>query len=179
MVVRLLALLFPLMLLNSCGEPQQQNSEDTPQETPVTVERYLNKEYAYSVDIKSDWEQKVSSGDGFMNILWGMPPVKSKYSKKLVAPHFGVEASKNWESLDEAILNSKTELENASYAFDWDEENKSAVFQFGDPNRQLKGKCCFLEKNGIVYRLTFSANKDSYDRYISDFEQFCTSFRME
>lgn len=169
-----IAILFPLAILNSCISNKNKEIE---KEVVSTIEEYQNPEFRYSVTIKSIWKKKVFKGEGFYNVIWNLPPIKSKYSKDLVSVNVGVEASKNWESFEDAFSSSQEELKTSSYYYEWDETSQSAVFQYGDPKRQLKGKSYYIHKNNIVYRLTFSANKDSYDHYISEFEQFCKTFK--
>lgn len=141
------------------------------------IEEYKNFNFHYSVDVKSVWKKEVFEGDGFYNVIWNLPPIKSVYSKNLVSVDVGVEASNTWESFEDAVSSNQEELKTLSYYYKWDEKSKSGVFQYGDPKRQLKGKCYYIYKNGIAYRLTFSANKDSYNHYISEFEQFCKTFK--
>ncbi|WP_430402823.1 hypothetical protein [Fluviicola sp.] len=171
----ILALLLPLAILTSCNS--NRNNSEVEQSTLNAIEEYKNVDFHYRVVVKSSWTNEVIEGDGFYNIRWNLPSIESAYSKKLVSVNFGVEASKNWDSFEDALSSSLEEVKAACYYFKWDEESKSCVFQYGDPKRQLKGKCYYIFKNKIGYRLTFSANKDTYNHFISEFERFCKTFK--
>lgn len=164
-------LIFFSLVFNSCT-----NSNN--KEVSGFIEEYQDLNFHFRVNVNSDWKKKENKGDGYNIVIWNLPPIKSAYEKNRVSPTIGVEASKNWNTFEEAVESSQKELKATSYNYYWDDKSNSGVYQYGDPIKKLKGKCYYIHNsNGIVYRLTFSANKDSYDQYISEFENFYKSFK--
>lgn len=166
-------ILYSIVIINSCTSSNKENEK----QVSGYIEEYQNLNFRFRVNVNTDWKIKESKGEGYNIVIWNLPPIKSVYEKNKVSPTIGVEASKNWKSFEVAIESSQDELKASSYYYNWDDKSNSGVYQYGEPSKKLKGKCYYIFNNGIVYRLTFSANKDSYDYYISEFENFCKSFK--
>ncbi|WP_191860326.1 hypothetical protein [Hanstruepera ponticola] len=149
---------------------------------------YENVTYLYQVKIPTDWnlvsEIKNDTIQKFSIVNWTLPKVISESKENEVQNSIEIYAHKNSDikNIKELINHEKQKWQPFLLKTDISQEDsefsREVMTTSKVPSFDHKSKKYLIYKNGICYRIQLVCTLDTFDKNLSDFENFYKEFKI-
>ncbi|MBD0852649.1 hypothetical protein [Maribacter arenosus] len=149
---------------------------------------YENITYSYQAKIPSDWnlagEIKNDTIQNFSIVEWTLPKVISESKENEIQNSIEIYAWRNSEikNINELINHEKQKWQPFLLKTDILQEDsefsREVITTSKIPSFDHKSKKYFIYKNGICYRIQLVCTQDTFDKNLSDFENFYMEFKI-
>ena len=149
---------------------------------------YENITYAYQAKIPTDWnlvsEIKNDTIQNFSIVEWTLPKVISESKKNEVQNYIEIYAYKNdtIKNIEELINHEEVKWQPFLLKTDISQEDSTLLREVMTtskvPSFDYKSKKYLIYKNGICYRIQLVCTLDTFDKNLSDFENFYREFKI-
>ncbi|WP_282057269.1 hypothetical protein [Maribacter luteus] len=149
---------------------------------------YENITYSYRAKIPTDWnlvgENKNDTIQNFSIVEWILPKITSESKGSEVQNSIEIYAYKNSDikNIKELINHEKQKWQPFLLKTDISQEDseflREVITTSKIPSFDHKSKKYLIYKNGICYRIQLVCSIDTFDKNLSDFENFYSEFKI-